>query len=251
MSAALSRPVEHDVRRPLRGEQADLRPDAGQLLRYGPGPARHGRVRGAGGRYGVQLRHDPHLAGGRAPARRRSSSARSPWPGAGPRGRAARRASSRSSSARPCSATGAPTSATENVLRAVVGGGLYMGLIAIFSMGVAAMLRSSMLSLGILMPFFFLMSQILSRCRTPRTSPGTSPTRPGRRSCRSSRRRWAAIRRRTGRGAVSGSWRLGGGGGARRLPGPEEAGRVASDRPAPRDGRCIGLAGTVKAWLSS
>ncbi|TXS56944.1 ABC transporter permease subunit [Streptomyces sp. t39] len=50
----------------------------------------------------------------------------------------------------------------ENVLRAVVGGGLYMGLIAVFSMGVAAMLRSSMLSLGILMPFFFLVSQILS-----------------------------------------------------------------------------------------
>lgn len=50
----------------------------------------------------------------------------------------------------------------DNVLRAVVGGGLYMGLIAIFSMGVAAMLRSSMLSLGILMPFFFLVSQILT-----------------------------------------------------------------------------------------
>jgi ABC-2 type transport system permease protein len=50
----------------------------------------------------------------------------------------------------------------DNVLRAVFGGGLYMGLIAIFSMGVAAMLRSSMLSLGVLMPFFFLVSQILS-----------------------------------------------------------------------------------------
>ncbi|MEU9621595.1 MULTISPECIES: ABC transporter permease subunit [unclassified Streptomyces] len=50
----------------------------------------------------------------------------------------------------------------ENVLRAVVGGGLYMGLIGIFSMGVATMLRSSMLSLGILMPFFFLVSEILS-----------------------------------------------------------------------------------------
>ncbi|MEU9314297.1 ABC transporter permease [Streptomyces sp. NPDC048295] len=50
----------------------------------------------------------------------------------------------------------------ENVLRAVVGGGIYMGLIGIFSMGVATMLRSSMLSLGILMPFFFLVSQILS-----------------------------------------------------------------------------------------
>ncbi|MEU0393196.1 ABC transporter permease [Streptomyces sp. NPDC006208] len=54
------------------------------------------------------------------------------------------------------------TIGAENVLRAVVGGGLYMGLIAVFSMGVAAMLRSSMLSLGILMPFFFLVSQILS-----------------------------------------------------------------------------------------
>ncbi len=50
----------------------------------------------------------------------------------------------------------------DNVLRAVVGGGLYMGLIALFSMAVATMLRSSMLSLGILMPFFFLVSQILA-----------------------------------------------------------------------------------------
>ncbi|MFV2117853.1 ABC transporter permease [Streptomyces sp. Act-28] len=50
----------------------------------------------------------------------------------------------------------------DNVLRAVIGGGLYMGLIAILSMGVAAMLRSSTLSLGILVPFFFLVSQILS-----------------------------------------------------------------------------------------
>ncbi|MFI5753891.1 ABC transporter permease subunit [Streptomyces sp. NPDC051569] len=49
-----------------------------------------------------------------------------------------------------------------NVLRAVIGSGLYMALIAVFSMGVTAMLRSSMLSLGILMPFFFLVSQILS-----------------------------------------------------------------------------------------
>ncbi|MEU2504767.1 ABC transporter permease [Streptomyces sp. NPDC007863] len=54
------------------------------------------------------------------------------------------------------------TIGADNVLRAVVGGGLYMGLIAVFSMGVAAMLRSSMLSLGILVPFFFLISQILS-----------------------------------------------------------------------------------------
>ncbi|MEU2718640.1 ABC transporter permease [Streptomyces sp. NPDC007205] len=48
-----------------------------------------------------------------------------------------------------------------HVLRAVIGGGLYMTLIAVFSMGVATMLRSSMLSLGILMPFFFLISNIL------------------------------------------------------------------------------------------
>ncbi|MFI0823113.1 ABC transporter permease [Streptomyces roseolus] len=54
------------------------------------------------------------------------------------------------------------TIGADNVLRAVVGGGLYMGLIAVFSMGVAAMLRSSMLTLGILVPFFFLISQILS-----------------------------------------------------------------------------------------
>ncbi|GAA3858979.1 ABC transporter permease subunit [Streptomyces lacrimifluminis] len=47
------------------------------------------------------------------------------------------------------------------VLRAVLGGALYMTLIALFSMGVAAMLRSPMLSLGILMPFFFLISNIL------------------------------------------------------------------------------------------
>ncbi|MFD5628208.1 ABC transporter permease [Streptomyces sp. NPDC127072] len=47
------------------------------------------------------------------------------------------------------------------VLRAVIGGGLYMTLIAVFSMGVATMLRSPMLSLGILMPFFFLISNIL------------------------------------------------------------------------------------------
>ncbi|MFE5734812.1 ABC transporter permease [Streptomyces sp. NPDC056528] len=53
------------------------------------------------------------------------------------------------------------TIGADNVLRAVVGGGLYMGLIAVFSMGVAAMLRSSMLSLGILVPFFLLISRIL------------------------------------------------------------------------------------------
>lgn len=47
------------------------------------------------------------------------------------------------------------------VLRAVIGGGLYMTLITLFSMGVAAMLRSPMLALGILMPVFFLLAPIL------------------------------------------------------------------------------------------
>jgi ABC-2 type transport system permease protein len=54
------------------------------------------------------------------------------------------------------------------VLRAVIGGGLYMTLIALFSMAVAAMLRSPMLSLGILMPFFFLISNILGNVSATR-----------------------------------------------------------------------------------
>ncbi|MFG2288552.1 ABC transporter permease [Streptomyces sp. NPDC048595] len=54
------------------------------------------------------------------------------------------------------------------VLRAVIGGGLYMTLIALFSMAVATMLRSAMLSLGILMPFFFLISQILGNVSATR-----------------------------------------------------------------------------------
>ncbi|WP_328469649.1 ABC transporter permease [Streptomyces sp. NBC_00448] len=48
------------------------------------------------------------------------------------------------------------------VLRAVFGAGLYMTLIVLFCVGTAAMLRSPMLGLGILMPFFFLVSPILS-----------------------------------------------------------------------------------------
>ncbi|MER6841351.1 ABC transporter permease subunit [Streptomyces platensis] len=54
------------------------------------------------------------------------------------------------------------------VLRAVFGGGLYMTLIALFSMAVATMLRSPMLSLGILMPFFFLISNILGNVSATR-----------------------------------------------------------------------------------
>ncbi|MEO3749689.1 ABC transporter permease [Streptomyces sp. B6B3] len=55
-----------------------------------------------------------------------------------------------------------------HVLRAVVGGGLYMGLIALFAMGVTWMLRSAMLSFGVLMPFFFLISSILSNVEATR-----------------------------------------------------------------------------------
>ncbi|GAA3296135.1 ABC transporter permease [Streptomyces cinereospinus] len=54
------------------------------------------------------------------------------------------------------------------VLRAVLGAGLYMTLITVFSMGVATMLRSPMLSLGVLMPFFFLISTILGNVSATR-----------------------------------------------------------------------------------
>jgi ABC-2 type transport system permease protein len=54
------------------------------------------------------------------------------------------------------------TIGAHNVLRATLGAGLYMTLMAVFSMGVATMLRSSMLSMGVLMPFFFLVTQILT-----------------------------------------------------------------------------------------
>ncbi|MGH3325145.1 MAG: ABC transporter permease [Streptomyces sp.] len=47
------------------------------------------------------------------------------------------------------------------VLRAVFGGGLYMALIALFAMGVTFVLRSPLLAFAILMPFFFLISNIL------------------------------------------------------------------------------------------
>jgi ABC-2 type transport system permease protein len=48
------------------------------------------------------------------------------------------------------------------VLRAVFGAGLYMTLLVLLCVGAAAILRSPMLGLGILMPFFFLVSPILS-----------------------------------------------------------------------------------------
>ncbi|MET7718596.1 ABC transporter permease, partial [Streptomyces sp. NPDC005407] len=56
--------------------------------------------------------------------------------------------------------THSTTIGEDHVLRAVIGAGLYMALIALLSMGVAAMLRSTMLAMGILMPFFFLMAEL-------------------------------------------------------------------------------------------
>lgn len=50
----------------------------------------------------------------------------------------------------------------DNVLRAVIGAGLYMGLISLFCMGVAAMLRSSVASISILIPFFLIVSTLLN-----------------------------------------------------------------------------------------
>ncbi|MGW1636556.1 ABC transporter permease [Streptomyces lavendulae] len=50
----------------------------------------------------------------------------------------------------------------EGVLRAVIGAGVYMALLALFSMGVAAMLRSSVASISILIPFFLIVSNLLS-----------------------------------------------------------------------------------------
>jgi ABC-2 type transport system permease protein len=49
-----------------------------------------------------------------------------------------------------------------HVLRAVLGMAIYMTFIALFSLGVGFMLRKPVLSLGLLMPFFFLISPILA-----------------------------------------------------------------------------------------
>jgi hypothetical protein len=49
-----------------------------------------------------------------------------------------------------------------HVLRAVVGGGLYMTLMGLFAMGITFVLRSPLLAFSILMPFFFLISGILN-----------------------------------------------------------------------------------------
>jgi ABC-2 type transport system permease protein len=50
----------------------------------------------------------------------------------------------------------------KGALPATMGAILYMTLLCTFSMGVAAVLRSTALSLGILVPFFFMLSEILN-----------------------------------------------------------------------------------------
>ncbi|GAA2101208.1 ABC transporter permease subunit [Kitasatospora saccharophila] len=49
-----------------------------------------------------------------------------------------------------------------NVLRAVFGAACYLTLLCLFSAGMTVVLRNQTLALGILMPFFFLLSPILS-----------------------------------------------------------------------------------------
>ncbi|MDT0264678.1 ABC transporter permease subunit [Streptomyces sp. DSM 44915] len=48
------------------------------------------------------------------------------------------------------------------VPRAVLGAGLYLGLIALFAMAVSWLLRSPLLSFGVQIPFFFMISSILA-----------------------------------------------------------------------------------------
>ncbi len=49
-----------------------------------------------------------------------------------------------------------------NVLRAVLGAAVYLTLLCLLSAGVTAMLHNQTLALGVLVPFFFLLSPILS-----------------------------------------------------------------------------------------
>ncbi len=69
--------------------------------------------------------------------------------------------------------------ADPGVLRAVFGAGLYMTLLVLFCVGTAAMLRGPMLGLGILMPFFFLVSPILAAVPKVRTVARYFPDQAG------------------------------------------------------------------------
>ncbi|PWK67418.1 hypothetical protein BCL76_109329 [Streptomyces sp. CG 926] len=67
----------------------------------------------------------------------------------------------------------------EHVLRAVVGAGVYMALLALFSMGVAAMLRSSVASISILIPFFLIVTTVLNAFDATRKYGQYLPTAAG------------------------------------------------------------------------
>ncbi|MFJ9441334.1 ABC transporter permease subunit [Kitasatospora sp. NPDC101235] len=56
-----------------------------------------------------------------------------------------------------------------NVLRAVFGAALYLTMLCLFSAGVTTMLHNQTLALGVLVPFFFLLSPILSAVPKVRT----------------------------------------------------------------------------------
>ncbi|MFJ6481565.1 MULTISPECIES: ABC transporter permease [unclassified Streptomyces] len=57
----------------------------------------------------------------------------------------------------------------EGVLRAVTGAGLYLALLALFCMGVATMLRSSVAAISVLVPFFLIVSNLLVGFEATRT----------------------------------------------------------------------------------
>jgi hypothetical protein len=72
------------------------------------------------------------------------------------------------------------TLGAHHVLRAILCGGLYMTLLAVFSMGIAAVLRSTVLSMCLLMPFFFLVTSILSAVPGAKTVARYFPDQAGR-----------------------------------------------------------------------
>ena len=215
------------VRRMPRG-QAVLRPHVHQLRRDGPRPARDDRV-------GVLVVSNEYSTGmirtslAAVPQRGTFLFSKIAVAGGLPRRRPRhqlRRLLPRAGDARlPPGAIGDP-----GVLRAVIGGGLYMTLIAMFSMGVAAMLRSPMLSLGILMPFFFLISNILWQClRDEEDRP--IPARPGRQQDHAGGRRPSATTpvRPMGRARDHGA--VGGAGARRGVCAAQETGRVSGLKP--------------------
>ncbi|MFD4737535.1 ABC transporter permease [Streptomyces virginiae] len=67
----------------------------------------------------------------------------------------------------------------EHVLRAVTGAGLYLALLALFCMGVAAMLRSSVAAISVLVPFFLIVSNLLVGFDATRTVGQYLPSNAG------------------------------------------------------------------------